>query len=51
MLSDIKHFTGIVLILGDFDLGSLKELFLIDFANHEAHGISEERLAAAELCP
>lgn len=45
-----KHFMGIILILGGFDLGSLKELFLIDFANGEANGISEERLAAAELC-
>ena len=33
-----------------FDLGSRKELFLFDFANREAHGISEERLAAAEPC-
>jgi len=56
LLSDImcysldKHFTGIILILGGFDLGFLKELFLFDFANREAHGISEERLVAAEPC-
>lgn len=45
-----KHFMGIILILGGFNLGSLKELFLFDFANCEAHGISEDRLAAAEPC-